>query len=256
MTELSQETTASTGIGATRSPRRRRRRWVIPVAAVSVAALATAATWAITLNGNSQDTTSVECQSDQSGQRWSIVRAQTGDPVVDCQAEWKRQSGSAAPPMVAYDNGNGGVRVQLAGTPAPKNATKLKSGDYQKPGLIKLQAFIDDIGYGLSSKCYSDAGARSALQAQMKTLGLSGWKIVTDPKRVADGSTLCADAGFGPEAGTVKLFGTRGAPFGTGPSGQLARRIENALDAKCRTSTRQPRPFAQWPQKPRGSPSM
>ena len=38
----------------------------------------------------------------------------TGDPVADCAAEWRRETGHAAPELVAYDSGNGDLNLGRA----------------------------------------------------------------------------------------------------------------------------------------------
>jgi hypothetical protein len=207
---------------------------MVPAAAVGAVVLATAATWAYTRVGNSRDTTSVECQADESGKAFSIVPSMTGNPVTDCQSEWKQQHGTPVPPMVAYDNGHGAVTVRLADAPVPEGATRLQPGKYQNVGSVELQAWMDDIGHGLQSKCLGESEARAAIQAELSRLDLTGWEIVVDPKRVPDGKTKCAVAGIGPEAATVHLLGMDGSEDMIGARfTAFAARIEDNLADRC-----------------------
>ena len=91
-------------------PRRSRRRWAIPIAAAAV--LTTAATaWAVM--HDSSNSTAFQCPDN------AIIDAVTGDPVLDCANEWRRDNETEPPPMVAYDNGRGVVVVLRKATPCP-----------------------------------------------------------------------------------------------------------------------------------------
>ena len=88
-------------------PARHRRRTLVLALAVVVAAGTAAAAWAI-LGSSARETTSVECVIDGTD---TVITAVSGDPAYDCAVTWKNDLGTEPPPLVAYDNGSGGVTV-------------------------------------------------------------------------------------------------------------------------------------------------
>ena len=84
-----------------------RRKLVLTVAVVAAAATAATA-WAVLRGSPAHETTSVECVIQGVD---TVIPSTSGDPAQDCAVEWKRELGSAAPPLRAYDNGLGGVTV-------------------------------------------------------------------------------------------------------------------------------------------------
>jgi hypothetical protein len=178
-----------TGIPRDPSPTKRRLR-VPVIAGLSIATVgATAAFgWAIT-NSSSRDTVSVQCTIAGAA---SIIPATSGDPVTDCSAEWRRQTGAAPPALLAYDNGHGGITVAPATEPPGSGFTPLPPGASQNVSVIELQESLDDYVAGLNATCHDNASAVAKAQTVLSGLGLSGWSV-TGPTENADGQTLCAN---------------------------------------------------------------
>jgi hypothetical protein len=161
------------GRGATRRPAgRRRRRLVRAVAIVALAAIATAATWVVLDTGPARETTSVQCLI---GGNDAIIPATTGDPAQDCAADYKREFGTAAPALVAYDNGRGGVTVIPRSHKPEAGWKRLVSG--QDVDLIQLQDSLDDYVNGLNSRCLDTAAATALAKAKLAEFGFTGWTV-------------------------------------------------------------------------------
>jgi hypothetical protein len=147
-------------------PRRRRKRWLVPVVVVAAGSTA-AAGWAA-LRTDPKTTTAVQCGD-------SVVDASTGDPVADCAALWLRERGTVAPPLVAYVNPGGGVRVIPEGQDPGKGFTPLARTFRQDTALIELEGELGDVSRGLAAACLGEAQARRMVSDQLRRLGLSGW---------------------------------------------------------------------------------
>ena len=161
------------GRGATRRPgTHRRRRLVLAVAVIALAAIATAATWVVLDNGPARETTSVQCLI---GNNDAIIPATTGDPAQDCAANYKRDFGTAAPALVAYDNGRGGVTVIPRSQKPEAGWKRLVSG--QDVDLIQLQDSLDDYVNGLNSRCLNGAAATALARAKLAEFGFTGWTV-------------------------------------------------------------------------------
>jgi hypothetical protein len=112
----------------------------------------------------------------------SIIKAVTGDPVTDCAAEWRPETGTDASPLVAYDNGHGGTEVVAAGTAAQPGWTKLDPGISQDQTLIRIDALNDSID-GLASDCLQPTAARAGSSRSPRRWGWCrrrsavGWPI-------------------------------------------------------------------------------
>jgi len=160
------------------TPARRRRRVPI-VAAISVVIVGgtAAAGWAI-FNSPAHNTVSIEC--DIAGSE-TVIPAESGNAVQDCAAQWQRQTGAAAPQLVAYDNGHGGITVQPASLPPQPGATKLPAGITQNVALIDLQESMDDYVAGLNSGCFDNTAAVKTAETNLSTLGLTGWAVLPAP---------------------------------------------------------------------------
>jgi hypothetical protein len=155
-------------------PRRvthRRRSLVLALAVVAAAATAAAA-WAVLHGSPAHETTSVECVIRGVD---SVIPSTSGDPASDCTVEWKRELGTAAPPLRAYDNGLGGVTVIPRGQKPQAGWKRLVSG--QDVDLIQLQNSLDDYINGLNSKCLDTAAATSFAEARLAQFGFAGWTI-------------------------------------------------------------------------------
>jgi hypothetical protein len=211
------------------SPRRRRRAQLVAgVTGVTLAASGTIG-WAIVRAGDPRDTTSLQCQIGGSA---SIITAVSGDPVADCAAQWTRDLGVAAPPLVAYDNGHGGILVQPAADPAPSGGTPLPAGQGQNVALIDLQESLDDYVAGLGSRCFTQAEAVAFARAEVARTGLVGWTVT--PRDAG----RCTDAGSAdPVTRTVWLLAR-----GTDPADEQGGHV--ALAARLREIARQCRPLA------------
>ena len=156
-------------------PARRHRVRPAAVAALAVVTVggAGAVAWAAT-SSDVADTTSVECVVNGSD---AIVPSTSGDPVVDCTAVWRQLTGSGPPPLVAYDNGLGGVTVQPASMPVPKGFTRLPAGTVQNGSVIELQESLDDYVAGLNSSCYTSDEATTLVEGELQRLGFEGWTV-------------------------------------------------------------------------------
>src|SRR4051794_33590344 len=139
------EPTAPTPDSSTpRRPLHRR----LPVLIAAVVVLSGAAVaWAY-LVSSARDTTAVECVIQGSD---SIIPSASGDPLADCAAEWQRETGHAAPKLVAYDSGNGGIAVLPASQAPPAGYSPLPTGATQNVGMVQMQQWLDDYVSGLNS---------------------------------------------------------------------------------------------------------
>jgi hypothetical protein len=156
----------------------RRRPLVLALAVVVLLGTATAA-WAI-FRSSAQETTSVECVI---GGADTIVPATSGDPAHDCAVTWKRDTGTSAPPLAAYDNGLGGVTV-IPRSERPQAGWKpLLSQDV---ALIQLQNSLDDYIGGLNSSCLDGKAATALAESKLAQFGFTGWTVAV---RSADAAT-------------------------------------------------------------------
>lgn len=214
------------GRGATRRPRiRRRRRLVLAVAAVAVAAIATAATWVVLSRAPARETTSVQCLIGSSD---AIIPSTSGNPAHDCAADYRREFGIAAPRLVAYDNGLGGVTV-IPRTQAPRPGWKrLASG--QDVDLIQLQDSLDDYVNGLSSRCFDGEAATSVARARLAQFGFTGWTVSVRGTGSTGTKTCVGGALVDPATESVTL--------GSGPVETGPRTAFEKLAAKLRPVTR------------------
>jgi hypothetical protein len=105
----------------------------------------------------------------------TIVPAVSGDPSYDCAVVWQNDLGTVPPPLVAYDNGHGGVSVIPRGD-RPETGWKRLAGG-QDVALIELQESLDDYIAGLNSSCLSASAATALTQAKLARLGLAGWTV-------------------------------------------------------------------------------
>lgn len=160
-------------------PHARRRLRTMIVAAVSVLVVGgtAAASWAI-VNRSTRDTGSVQCEVRGSD---TIITSTSGNAVTDCAAQWQRETGTAAPKLVAYDNGHGGILVQPADQAAPRGGRKLPGGGSQNVVLIDLQESLDDLVHGLNAGCYNNGTATTKAQADLAALNLTGWTVIEAP---------------------------------------------------------------------------
>jgi hypothetical protein len=154
-----------------RSPRRRRRPLVLALVVVAAAATAAGA-WAVLHGSAARETTSVQCLIRGSD---AIIPSTSGDPAHDCAVDFRREFGTAAPPLAAYDNGHGGVTVIPQSVTPQADWKRLVSG--QDVDLIQLQNSLDDFLNGLNSSCLGSAAATSLTQAKLAEFGFAGWTV-------------------------------------------------------------------------------
>ncbi len=149
-----------------------RRRSLVLALAVAAAAATAAGAWAVLHGSAAQETTSVECVIHRVD---TIIPSTSGDPAHDCAVEWRRELGTAAPPLRGYDNGDGGVTVLLRNVTPPAGFKRLVSG--QNADLIQLQNSLDDFVNGLDSRCLTGSAATSLTQRKLTQFGFTGWTI-------------------------------------------------------------------------------
>ncbi len=151
----------------------RRRRPLVLALAVVVAAATAAGAWAVLHGSPAQETTTVQCLVGRSD---AIIPSTSGDPAHDCVADYKREFGTTPPPLLAYDNGHGGVTVLLRSETPPAGFKRLVSG--QDADLIQLQDSLDDYVNGLNSSCLGRAAATSLAESKLAQFGFTGWAVI------------------------------------------------------------------------------
>ena len=207
---------------ATGRPRRHRLP-VIAVASATTVVAGTAIGWAIT-NSGATDTTSVQCEINGTD---TIIPASSGDPVADCAAQWQRETGTNAPRLVAYDNGNGGITVAPAAQAPPPSSSPLPPGTTQNVSAITLQESLDDYVSGLNATCHSADSAVAFTRQLLHAAGLQHWSVVAPPEG-ADGSSTCADTAIvNAKSQEVMLRALHGPEPTERPYMQLAQRLRN-----------------------------
>jgi hypothetical protein len=201
----------------------RRRRLVLALAIVALVGVATAATWVALRKAPARETTSVQCLIGSSD---AIIPSSSGDPARDCAADYRREFGTSAPRLAAYDNGLGGVTV-IPRTQKPQAGWKrLVSG--QDVDLIQLQDSLDDYINGLNASCLSGTAATNLAESKLERFGFAGWTVKL---RGATTPGLCFDMDIvDPSSQTVTLA-SFGAVAGSGST-------EQKLAAKLRPITR------------------
>jgi len=222
-------------LGRAGRPVARRRRPLV-LALVVVAAAATAAgAWAVLHGSSAQETTSVQCLIGSSD---AIIPSTSGDPAHDCAVDYKREFGTTAPPLLAYDNGHGGVTVLPSGKTPPAGYTRLVGS--QDVDLIQLQASLDDFVNGLNASCLNTTAATALAQARLAEFGFTGWTVAIRSSGSTNGPT-CVDMDVvDPSSQTVTLIPT-GVPAGLPETtiGKLAAQLR-PLTQSCESLPREP----------------
>ena len=170
------------GRGARPRLAQRRRRLVIAAVAVALVATATAATWVVLRGAPARETTSVQCLIGTSD---AVIPSTSGNPAHDCAVDYRREFGTAAPKLAAYDNGLGGVTVIARSAKPQAGWTRLVSG--QDVDLIQLQDSLDDYINGLNSSCLGSTAATGLARAKLAQFGFTGWTVAL--RSAAPGST-------------------------------------------------------------------
>jgi hypothetical protein len=135
-----------------------------------------------------------------------VIDATSGNPAADCAAEWQRELGHPAPPLVAYANTFGGVTVLPRGQKPPAGWRTMHSQDV---ALIELQQSLDDYVGGLNSTCLDNAAATTFARKQLDRLGFKGWTISIRPlaQGSSSGSPTPAPSANGQPAPTASSAG-------------------------------------------------
>jgi hypothetical protein len=170
-------------------PARRRVRRPVLVAVAVLLLGGTAVGWAFVAS-SARNTVSVECEIGGSD---TIIPSATGDPVADCAAQWQRDKGSPAPPLVAYDNSVGGITVLPASQTPPSGFTRLPSGATQNVSMVEMQQWLDDYVSGLNSGCYDNAAAVKMTRQALARFGMADWTVHPAP---ASDTAPCVDTGI------------------------------------------------------------
>ncbi|HEY1330044.1 MAG TPA: hypothetical protein VGH10_01055 [Actinomycetota bacterium] len=160
-----------------RRPVRNRRRLTVLAAAAVLVLGATATTWALVAS-SARQTVSVECVIRGSD---TIIPSATGRPVADCAAQWRRDTGTSAPRLIAYDNGVGGITVLPASQTPPRGFTRLPQGATQDVSMVVMQQWLDDYVSGLNSGCYGNATAVAMTRQELGRLGMANWTVRPAP---------------------------------------------------------------------------
>lgn len=134
-----------------------------------------------------QGATSVNCDN-------TIIDAVSGNPVTDCAAIWQHSFRQAVPQLAVYAN-DGWVLVLPAKQRPWAGSVRLPSGFVMNTKLIVLNEWLQDYVSGLNSKCFSSSAAVTAVQGELASLGLSGWKVSAQPP-AANGTRACANVGL------------------------------------------------------------
>jgi hypothetical protein len=179
--------------------RRVRRPLVLAIAVVLAIGTATVA-WAITGAGT-RETTSIGCVI---AGVVTGIDATSGNPAADCAAEWQRERGTPAPPLVAYANSYGGVTVLPRRKKPPAGWRTLRSQDV---ALIELQESLDDYLNGLNSSCLTSSQATTFTRRQLDRLGFAGWTV-----------NIRAAAGFTPPENSPTATNSTGGSSRPAPS--------------------------------------
>lgn len=167
-------------LGRAARPRQASRRRPLALGLALVVTAATAAgAWAVLHGSAAHETTSVQCLIGSSD---AVIPSTSGNPAHDCAVDYRREFGTAAPRLVAYDNGLGGVTVIPRGQQPQAGWKRLVSG--QDVDLIQLQDSLDDYVNGLNSSCFDNVAATNFTQARLAQFGFTGWTVAV---RAPDG---------------------------------------------------------------------
>lgn len=201
---------------------------------VGVSALVLAGTaigWALT-GTSARDTVSVQCLIEGSD---TIIPAITGDPVADCAAEYRRDTKSDPPPLVAYDNGHGGITVAPADRAPLPGAIVLPGGATKNLSIVEVQQSIDDLVGGLKSGCFDNQTAGRMTTRILERFGMVDWTVSPAPSTdfpsssgESDVTEYCVDTAIlDASTRTVVLRALGGALPSDAPYAKLAARLRS-----------------------------
>jgi hypothetical protein len=180
------------------APARRshRKAWALSAGAV-LALGSTAAIAAGTLSPQQRESGVFDCNlaglpGGTAGGR--VIGAVTGDPVVDCAAEYRRVSGRTAPPMTAYSSGTGGIEVLPARVTPPAGYQALPGNATLDVEKTLLDETLGDAVAGLNTACLDQAQAVTRSEQIVGALGYADWRVVVDTGSQADATCWVAGA--------------------------------------------------------------
>ena len=189
------------GRGARRRPARRRR-LVLAVAVLIAAATATTA-WAVLRGSAAHETTSVQCLIGSSD---AIIPSTSGNPAHDCAVDYRREFGTAAPQLAAYDNGRGGVTVipRSAKPQGRLDPARLRAGRRPDPASGLAGRLHQRPQFELPGQCSGDEPHRGEARP-VRLRGLDGRR--TQPQFLGNDSPDPDrdDAGRRSEAGAERV---------------------------------------------------
>lgn len=204
------------------------RRSMVLAAALACLSLA-AVGWAV--YHSVAETTEVACHLGENDV--AHVDAVTGNPVADCAAVWRRQTGSEPPPLAAYANGRGGVAVIPEDASVPGGWRELEAGVAQDPRVAELRAALGDYIDGLKADCHPLDSARTVATRELDRLGLNQWQVVAE-RGAADGENTCTFFVLNsPEQQVVLLPLDRTPNTGDAAYKALATKLGQALNQEC-----------------------
>jgi hypothetical protein len=188
----------------------RSRRPLVLALALVAAAAAAAGAWAVLHGSPARETTSVQCLIGSSD---AVIPSTSGNPVHDCAVDYEREFGTAAPRLVAYDNGLGGVTVLPRGQKPPAGYKRLVSG--QDVDLIQLQNSLDDYINGLNSSCLNAGAATNLAESKLARFGFTGWTVaMRSSGSSTPGTRMCVNTDIvDPSTQSLTLLPT-GVPVG------------------------------------------
>jgi hypothetical protein len=203
-----------------------RHRWSL-LALVAVFVLGSGALGWAYFTSSAQDTVSIQCEIAGVS---TVIPSVSGNPVADCAAQWRRDTGNAAPQLVAYDNGHGGITVLPADQPPPSGWRALPPGATQNGSMVEMQQWLDDHVSGLNSGCYDNETAVPMTEQALQRLGMTNWTVQPAPR--AD-PRACVDTGIpDPATFTVQLRALDGPPSPDAPFERLAVKLRS-IAAGC-----------------------
>jgi hypothetical protein len=137
---------------------------------------------------------STRAEFDEYGGFTAVMDTLTGDPVLDCGAEYQRLEG-AVPALAAYETGGVSVSVMPTDWPAPEGWRRLPAGFRSDPVRLELKQRLDDLVDGPSAGCRTADETEARVRADLQDLGRTGWRVERlDAAPRADGRTWCAVA--------------------------------------------------------------
>jgi hypothetical protein len=204
------------------------------IVGVSLVLAGAAIGWALTTT-SARDTVSVQCEIEGSD---TIIPSITGDPVADCAAQWRRDTDRNPPPLVAYDNGHGGITVAPAGQAPLPGARPLPGGATQNVSIVEVQQSLDDFVRGLNSGCFDNRTASEMTTRILARFGMEDWTVRSVPSTDVSSSSAAPAAPQGcvgaaildPAIRTVVLRALGGTMRPGAPYERLAERLRSVAE--------------------------